>query len=125
MEAPQVADADDGGSYDVHSPDDTEGRLLRIVRVDRSIWGMSLSRHTGWMVAAALFAALLLPVVVYYTGTATLGPYSRGGLMQFLGQFWADVLRLRPHAWLLLLGPVVLVTAWRVVVTYAWSRSGR
>jgi hypothetical protein len=98
---------------------------LRIVRVDRSIWRMSLRRHTGWMVAAALFAALLLPVVVYYTGTATLGPYSRGGLMQFLGQFWADVLRLRPHAWILLLGPVVLVTAWRVVVTYAWSRSGR
>ena len=35
------------------------------------------------MAAAAVFAALVLPVLVFYTGTATLGPYARGGLGEF------------------------------------------
>ena len=96
---------------------------MRIGPVDRSIRAVSLNRHTGWMIAAALFAALVLPVLVYFTGTATLGPYSRGGLVQFLAGFWADVLRLRLNAWILLLGPVVLVTVWRIVVAYALPRS--
>lgn len=98
---------------------------MRIGLVDRSIRRMSLGRHVGWMVAAALFAALVLPVLVYYTGTATLGAYSGGGLAQFLGQFWADVLRLKLNAWILLLGPVVLITVWRIVVAYAWPSAGR
>jgi len=86
---------------------------------------MNLSRHVAWIVVAALFAALALPPLVYYTGTATLGPYANGGLSQFLAQFWADVLSLRMNAWILLLGPVVLVTVWRIVVAYAWPAPGR
>lgn len=66
----------------------------------------------------------MLPVLVYYTGLATLGPYSRGGPGVFVRDFVADLLRMRPAAWVLLLGPVVLVAAWRVLVTIAWPRRG-
>jgi len=86
---------------------------------------MSFRRHVGWLVAAAVFAVAVLPVLVYYTGAATLGPYSRGGLQQFLGDFLADLAGLRPAAWLLLLGPVVLVAAWRVLVALLWPRVSR
>jgi hypothetical protein len=79
-------------------------------------------RHGAWLVAAAAFAAFGLPVLVYYTGVATLGPYSRGGLGDFLRDFLADLARLRPAAWVLLLGPVVMVAAWRAVVAIGWPR---
>jgi hypothetical protein len=96
-----------------------------MARVDRSIPGMNLGRHIAWIIAAALFAALALPVLVYYTGTATLGPYENGGLSRFLGQFWSDVLGLHLSAWTLLLGPVALVTVWRILVAYVWPAPGR
>ncbi len=98
---------------------------MQTARDDRSIPDMKLGRHVAWIIVAALFAALALPVLVYYTGTATLGPYAEGGLPQFLGQFWADALRFRMNVWILLLGPVVLVTVWRVLVSVAWPEPGR
>lgn len=85
---------------------------------------VSRSRHWPWLVAAALCAVFVLPVLVYYTGLAMLGPYSRGGLAVFVRDFAGDLGRLRPAAWTLLLGPVVLVAAWRVLVTIAWPRRG-
>ena len=53
-------------------------------------------------------------------GNATLGPYAGGGLGQFLIDYLADLARLRAGAWTLLLGPVVVVAAWRVIVALAW-----
>jgi len=85
---------------------------------------VSKRRHWPWLVAAAAFAAFVLPVLVYYTGLATLGPYSRGGLGDFIRDFAGDLGRLRPAAWVLLAGPVVLVAVWRVLVTIAWPRRG-
>ena len=86
---------------------------------------MQLKGHFAWVVAAGLFAAAVLPFLVYYTGTATLGAYAGGGPLQFLADFYGDVGRLRPGAWLLLLGPATLVIVWRVLVAYAWDRVGR
>jgi len=86
---------------------------------------MRLKRHAAWIGAALLFAAAVLPLLVYYTGTLTLGAYGGGGPMQFLGDFYADLGRLRGPAWLLLLGPAALVLFWRVLVAYAWPRSGQ
>jgi hypothetical protein len=85
---------------------------------------VSSRRHWPWLVAAAAFAVFLLPVLVYYTGLAVLGPYSRGGLGVFIRDFAADLGRLRPAAWVLLAGPVVLVAAWRVLVAVVWPRRG-
>lgn len=86
---------------------------------------MSFNRDAAWVLLAVVFAAVVLPVLVFYTGTATLGPYARGGLGAFLADYLADLARLRPGAWVLLLGPVALVFAWRVLVALAWPRTGK
>jgi len=107
------------------APDDTQWRALRFLRDTRSIAPMHFKRHAAWAVAALAFAALVLPFLVYNTGLQVFGAYQGGGgPTQFLGDFYADLGRLRPGAWLLLLGPVGLVIAWRVLVAYAWPRSG-
>jgi len=96
---------------------------LRFLRLTLSIAAMRLKQHVAWVVAAFAFAALVLPFLVYYTGVATLGPYSGGGAGEFIGAFYTDLGRLRPAAWALLLGPATLVLVWRVLVAYAWPRS--
>ena len=64
---------------------------------------MHLRRHAGWTIAALVFAALVLPFLVYYTGLQVFGAYQGGGPVQFLGDFYADLGRLRPGAWLFFL----------------------
>ena len=81
---------------------------------------MSLRGHVTWIVAVAIVAAVALPVLVFYTGQATLGPYAGGGLGDFVADYLADLARLRAGAWTLLLGPVAMVAAWRVIVAIAW-----
>jgi len=85
---------------------------------------MSFNRDAAWVLVAVAFAAVVLPVLVFYTGTATLGPYARGGLGAFLADYVADLARLRLGAWVLLLGPAALVAAWRLLVALAWPRAG-
>ena len=82
---------------------------------------MNVRRNAGWLVAALLFGALLLPFLVYYTGTTTLGPYSHGGSLGFYGDFLASLARLQWSAWALLLGPAALVLVWRLAAGYAWA----
>jgi hypothetical protein len=96
---------------------------LRFLRLALSIAAMRLKQHVAWVAAALAFAALVLPFLVYYTGLATLGSYSGGGPGEFLGTFYTDLARLRPAAWVLLLGPATLVLVWRALVAYAWPRS--
>jgi hypothetical protein len=76
----------------------------------------------AWIVAVGVLAAAALPVLVFYTGVATLGPYASGGLRDFLANYLADLARLHADAWTLLLGPVALVAAWRLIVAAAWPR---
>jgi hypothetical protein len=103
---------------------DTQSRPLRFPQLARSIVPMHLRQHAAWIALALVFAATLLPFLVYQTGTWTLGSYARGGAMQFLADFYADLFRGRAGAWTLLLGPATLVILWRLVVAYAWPRSG-
>ena len=76
-----------------------------------------------WIVVVAVVATVALPVLVFYTGQATLGPYAGGGLGDFVAAYLADLARLRAGAWTLLLGPVALVAAWRLIVAIAWRRA--
>jgi hypothetical protein len=103
---------------------DTESRPLRFVRLALSIRPMRLNRHSTWLAAALLFAAAVLPFLVYYTGTLTLGPYANGGPLQFVADFYVGLAQLQGAAWTLLLGPVALVVVWRVLVAYAWPGDG-
>ena len=48
---------------------------------------MIRGRHARWLLAALLFGALVLPMLVYFTGALTLGPYARGGPLQVLADF--------------------------------------
>jgi|JRYI01.1.fsa_nt_gb hypothetical protein len=76
--------------------------------------------------ALVLFAALivgliLLPPAVYYTGHEMLGPYARGGLPQFWGDYLAGLVHGSLPGWLLALGPYACVMfgrgarlAWRL-----------
>jgi hypothetical protein len=81
---------------------------------------MRLSRHLAWPLAALLFAAVVLPFLVYFAGTQTLGPYSNGGLLRFVADFYASLAQMQGTAWALLFGPVALVIIWRLLVAYAW-----
>jgi len=98
---------------------------LRILQVTLSIARMRLNRNLLWLAAALLFAAAVLPFLVYYTGTQTLGPYSNGGPLQFVGDFYASLAHLRGAAWTLLLGPAALVIFWRILVACAWPRKAQ
>jgi len=82
---------------------------------------MNVRRNAGWLVAALLFGALLLPFLVYYTGTMTLGPYSHGGPLAFYADFLSSLARLHMSAWSLLLGPAALVLVCRLAAGYAWA----
>lgn len=86
---------------------------------------MRLNRNLFWPAAALLFGALVLPFLVYYTGTQTLGAYSNGGPLRFVGDFYVSLAHLRGAAWTLLLGPAVLVIFWRALVRYAWPGKAR
>lgn len=83
---------------------------------------MIFGRNSIWLLVALVFGAVALPFLVYYTGLATLGPYSRGGPFAFYGDFLANLARLRASAWTLLLGPAAGVLLWRVLVAYAWPK---
>jgi hypothetical protein len=76
---------------------------------------MSIRRQGAWLVAAAAVGTIVLPALVYFTGVATLGSYSGGGLGAFYRDFLTDLARLRWHAWALAVGPLVLVTGWRLL----------
>jgi hypothetical protein len=73
-----------------------------------------LKREAIWLSAAAVLGLIVLPLLVYWTGTATLGPYSRGGAGRFLADFLRSVARLEWQALTLALAPLALIVASRV-----------
>jgi hypothetical protein len=84
---------------------ETEG--MASLRLRRELWLFAIFAAFGW---------LLLPALVYLTGQVLLGEYRPDGGM---GRFYADVYGALagpgPWAWLLLLGPWLLVMAVRLL----------
>ena len=62
----------------------------------------------------AAFGVALLPLLIYFVGAATLGPYD-GGLMAFLARLYGDCVRLSPAALLLVLGPYLALQGFRLL----------
>jgi hypothetical protein len=76
---------------------------------------MDAKRDLLWLLAALAFGALLLPFLIYQTGALTLGPYSRGGAGIFYRDFLGSLGAFEWPAWLLLLGPALIVVFWRIL----------
>lgn len=68
-----------------------------------------------WLLAALLFGVLVMPFLVYGTGVATLGPYAAGGAGAFFRNYLSALAGLEGAAWMLALGPVVVVAFWLVL----------
>jgi len=63
-----------------------------------------------------LFGLLVLPALIYLTGTLLLGEYSGGThLGSFLGDFTRDLAGGSARAWSLVVGPYVLVQVGRLI----------
>ena len=73
-------------------------------------------RHDRYLLLAAFaFGVLVLPFLVYLTGTYVFGRYAAGGALGFFGDFVRGLASLSWHAWALALGPVAIVGIWRAL----------
>ncbi|HET9695144.1 MAG TPA: hypothetical protein VFP48_12245 [Steroidobacteraceae bacterium] len=71
-------------------------------------------RHDRFLFLAALaFGVLVLPFLVYLTGTYVFGSYASGGALGFMGDFMRGLATFRWYAWSLALGPLAIVAVWR------------
>jgi hypothetical protein len=77
---------------------------------------MAMKRDAAWLLIALFFGVLILPLLVYFTGTLLLGPYAKGGPGAFLAGYLADLASLRWISWTLALGPLVIAAIWRAAV---------
>ena len=75
-------------------------------------------RFEVWLALGLIgFGLLVLPALIYVTGTLLLGAYGGG---EHLGSFYGDYFRdlgNTPQTWALLLGPYVLVQVARLIFT--------
>jgi len=93
---------------DNDSPD--SGSRLRLEMIVGSAW--------------LAFGLFVVPAVIYWVGTATLGPYGENaGLSTFYGAFFADLASGAPRAWLLALGPLLLMSLIRLLYIGVGTRA--
>jgi hypothetical protein len=75
-------------------------------------------RVEAWLAVGLIgFGLLVLPALIYVTGTLLLGAYGGG---EHLGAFYGDYFRdlgTTPQTWALVLGPYVLVQVARLIFT--------
>jgi hypothetical protein len=68
--------------------------------------------NSAWL-GAGLF---LMPAIIYFVGASLLGPYREGsGLGRFYGDFFSDLAEPSMRAWILALGPLLLVSLIRAL----------
>lgn len=68
--------------------------------------------------AAAMlaFGLFILPLAIYLVGRQVIGEYDAdAGVLALAEHIWTDFLSLRPTAWILVLGPYVVVQLLRYV----------
>jgi len=74
-----------------------------------------MRQDTYLFLAALAFGVLVLPFLVYLTGTYVFGQYAAGGALGFFGDFARGLATLTWHAWAVALGPVAIVAIWRAL----------
>lgn len=70
---------------------------------------MTLNREARLLLGALIFGAVGLPLLVWITGRIALGPYANGGMFAILSDFFTLLYSGSIAAWILLLGPYVLL----------------
>ncbi|MBU6378239.1 MAG: hypothetical protein KJS95_06860 [Gammaproteobacteria bacterium] len=90
----------------------------RMARRNPKLDLVTLNREARLLLGALIFSAVGLPLLVWLTGRALLGPYANGGMFAILGDFFAMLFSGSLAAWILLLAPWVLLSALRFA---AWA----
>ena len=85
--------------------------------------GMNWKRELT--IAAALLAGglFVIPVAVYVVGQRLFGEYVDGGVLTLAEKIWGDFLTLRPAAWVLVLGPYLVVQLLRAIRRLWWPKN--
>ena len=81
-------------------------------------------RDRFWLLAALLFGLLVLPFLVHATGVYVFGPYGDGGAAAFFGGYLRGLVTLRWYAWILALGPLVIVASWAALGRWGSASRG-
>jgi hypothetical protein len=68
-----------------------------------------LRRELYFAGGALLVGLVIVPIMIYVAGAATLGDYASGGFWSFLGDFYVHFFTGSPAAWVVALGPYALV----------------
>lgn len=78
------------------------------------------------MKAAVLLLAgvVLLPFAVYLVGQVIFGAYGGDGMVGFVADFWARLLRFEAAAWFLSLSPLLGVSVLRLIFI-GWRETAR
>jgi hypothetical protein len=74
-----------------------------------------IKRELIWVLVALFIGLVVLPLLVYATGTLTLGEYSRGGGGRFLADYLRSLARLEWQALVLTAAPITLILGWRII----------
>lgn len=92
----------------------------RMARRNPKLDLITLNREAQLLAGSLIFAAVALPLIIWVTGRALLGPYANGGMFAILGDFFTLLFSGSIAAWIVLLGPYVLLSALRLA---AWAAS--
>lgn len=63
---------------------------------------------------ALLAGLLVMPVLIYIAGHYTLREYANGGVFALFGDIYKGLFEPRPSCWIVVLGPLVFLTLFRL-----------
>ena len=67
--------------------------------------------------AIMLLCLVGVPFIIYLTGNAIVGPYEgESGILGLMGHIYSDAISGSAKAWLVLLGPALLVLIWSTTI---------
>ncbi len=75
-----------------------------------------LRRESIFAAVALAFGLIVMPLLIYAAGSATLGAYQSGGLGSFLKDFYLGLLHGTGSMWTVVVGPYLFITLFRAVL---------
>jgi len=63
---------------------------------------------------AMLVGLVIMPVLIFIVGSYALKSYAHGGLFSLFVDFYKGLVDLRPSCWIVLIGPFVFLTLFRI-----------